>query len=99
MFNVKTERGVIAYVAFLVNLHTKVAPGLATRLHDAKARMKDELKLGHKSRFAWSMEQNEEVLKYEKKRKEKRAAERKAKGEPEPEEEEEDDALPDDFFL
>ncbi|KZV59730.1 hypothetical protein PENSPDRAFT_394485 [Peniophora sp. CONT] len=97
MFNLKSEQGAIAYVAFLVNLYTTVAPALATELRTAKVRMHGEWKQGRQSRFSWSMEQNTEVMAYEKKRQEKRAEERKARGEPEPEVEMEDDTLPEDF--
>ncbi|VDC05855.1 unnamed protein product [Peniophora sp. CBMAI 1063] len=104
MFNLKTEQGAIAYVAFLVNLYTKVAPQLASELSSAKNHMRQELQRsreeGREPRLSWSMEQNSDVIEYERERQEKHARERKERGESEPAKQElglEDDTLPGDY--
>lgn len=66
MFDLRQRESAVAYVAFLIRLHMKVAPGLAKKLEGAQAHVRESLKSsGGDSRLAWSMLQNSNIFQIE----------------------------------
>ncbi|KZV66243.1 hypothetical protein PENSPDRAFT_655036 [Peniophora sp. CONT] len=78
MFQLSTEEGAIAYVAFLVGLHTTARTDLATKLHDVKDHLRQRLRKDPASpHLSWSMQQHPDVI-----QEEERKAKQKAKSAP-----------------
>ncbi|VDC05850.1 unnamed protein product [Peniophora sp. CBMAI 1063] len=72
VFDLQQEESAFAYVAFLVRLHTKVAPALAEKLKDAREHVRS-LYLKDDVRLSWSMLQHPAVVAHEKAKAERNA--------------------------